>query len=106
MRSISLHVLALSVRGDQEDVAIAAKDLKWNRRIVTEVVDGVLKIYLFKDAWGMNSADKKLKAYVSFTTLDRLSASGACDVWVEGVLVADTLAIIFRATDLGGGPCV
>ena len=62
-------------QGDQETVAVSARDLKWRDRIRTEVVDGILKIWLDGKGWSMGN--NKLKAYVSFRTLDKLIASGA-----------------------------
>jgi Putative auto-transporter adhesin, head GIN domain len=62
-------------QGDQETVAVSAKDIKWRDRIRTEVVNGILKIWLDTKGWSMGN--NKLKAYVSFTTLDLISASGA-----------------------------
>ncbi len=70
-----------------EAVAVSAQDTAYRDRIRTEVIDGVLRISFDNEGWkSWNSGNKKLRAYVSFTALDRLSASGASDVFVEGVL--------------------
>ena len=87
--------------GDQETVAVSARDVKWRDRIRTEVVDGILKIWL--DAKGWSLGNNKLKAYVSFTTLDKLNASGASDVYVDGVISGSTLSIsLSGASDFKG----
>lgn len=80
-------------QGD-EAVAISASDAETRSHIRTEVVDGVLKIYFeqpngFHWSWG----NRKMKAYVSFKTLDRLHASGGSDVFTDGTLHVDKLEI-------------
>jgi len=87
--------------GDEETVVVSARDIKWRDRIRTEVVDGILRISLPKHGWSMGNL--KLKAYVSFTTLDRLTASGASDVFVDGVIAGDQLSIsLSGASDFKG----
>jgi hypothetical protein len=87
--------------GDQETVVVSAKDIKWRDRIQTEVVDGILRISLPGHGWTMGN--QKLKAYVSFTTLDQLEASGASDVFVDGVITGDQLSITLSgASDFKG----
>jgi len=88
--------------GDQETVAVSARDIKWRDRIRTEVVDGILKIWLDAKSWS-SLGNLKLKAYVSFTTLDKLTASGASDVYVDGVITGPTLSInLSGASDFKG----
>jgi hypothetical protein len=88
-------------QGDQETVAISAPDLQLRDRIKTEVVDGILKISLEGKRWSLGST--KLKAYVSFTTLDKLTASGASDIFVDGVITGDNLFIdLSGASDFKG----
>ena len=90
-------------QGDQETVAVSASEIKWRDRIRTEVVDGVLKITLENGTWAWNSGNKKLKAYVSFTTLDKLTASGASDIYVDGVISGNSLALhLTGASDFKG----
>jgi hypothetical protein len=88
-------------QGDQETVAVSARDIRWRDRIRTEVVNGILKIWL--DAKGWRMGNNKLKAYVSFTTLDRITASGASDVFVDGVIAGDKLSLsLSGASDFKG----
>ena len=87
--------------GDEEAVVVSARDVKWRNRIRTEVVDGILKISLDGKGWALGN--NKLKAYVSFTTLDKLTASGASDVFVDGVITGDKLSITLSgASDFKG----
>jgi hypothetical protein len=91
--------------GDQEKVAVTAKEIKWRDRIRTEVVDGVLKISLRKEDgdrfhWRDNP---KMKVYISFMTLDKLTASGASDVFVDGEIAGGSLTIgLSGASDFKG----
>lgn len=88
-------------QGDQEIVVVSAKDSRWRDRIRTEVVDGVLRISLPGRGWSVNNL--KLKAYVSFTALDRLIATGASDVFVDGIITGDQLSIALSgASDFKG----
>lgn len=88
-------------QGDQEAVVVSANDLKWREFIHTDVENGILKIWLDTRKWSRGNV--KIKAYVSFTTLDKLSASGASDVFVDGVITSDDLSIDLNgASDFKG----
>lgn len=85
-----------------EAVAVSASETKYRDRIVTEVVNGVLKIrYEYERGIGvnLNGGKMKLRAYVSYKTIDRLSASGGSDVVVDGQVKSDR----FDLTVSGGG---
>jgi hypothetical protein len=91
----------------EEAVAVSADKEEYRNKIVTEVEDGVLKIYYEKEnngwSWGSNWGNKKLKAYVSVKTLDKLNASGGSDVFCEDVIKANDLKIhISGGSDLKG----
>jgi hypothetical protein len=88
-------------QGDTETVVVSAPDIKWRDRIRTEVRDGILHIYLENTHFSLGNT--KLKAYVSFTTLDRLEASGASDIFVDGVIAGDDLSVTLSgASDFRG----
>jgi len=68
-------------QGSSEAVAISGNTDEIKSRIRTEVRSGVLHIYF--DAKGLNWkvwGNNKMKAYVTYKTLDKLEASGACNV--------------------------
>jgi len=89
-------------QSDEEAVAVSARDAKYRDRIRTEVKDGVLKIWYDNEGWGW-SDNKKLKAYVSVKTLDKLDASGASDILVDGIITTDKLDIgLSGASDFKG----
>ncbi|MBS1743784.1 MAG: DUF2807 domain-containing protein [Bacteroidetes bacterium] len=76
---IALYLTA----GTEESLAVSFADEKYESKFKTEVVKGVLKIYF--DNKGINYNDNKrrqLKAYVSFKTLEKLTASGGANVHV------------------------
>lgn len=82
----------LFLSNGDEAVAVSANDKDIRDRIVTEVKNGVLKIYYdWKKGMKFNLKGTSLKAYVSFKNLDGLSASGGSDVKVDGVIKSDKL---------------
>lgn len=93
-------------QSSEEAVAVSAGTDEYRDKIITEVVDGVLKIYYEKkDSWnsGSNTDNKKLKAYVSVKNLDKLGASGGSDVSLESVIRSNKLSIaISGGSDLKG----
>lgn len=89
-------------QGNEEAVAVSASDKSDRDMIKVEVKDGILHIGLDK-GWKWNSGNKKLKAYISFKQIDKLTVSGACDVFISGVLKANELTINQSgASDLKG----
>lgn len=89
-------------QSDDEVVAVSASKEEYRDKIKTEVENGVLKIW-YENEPKWYKGDKKLKAYVSFKTLDRLTASGACDVRVTGSIKGNELDISMSgASDFEG----
>jgi hypothetical protein len=91
-------------QGQEEKVVVSAKDIKMRERIITEVVDGILVIRLEGSwKWWNFSNNSKLKAYVSYTMLDEITASGASKVYVDGVIAGDKLTLnLSGASDFKG----
>lgn len=86
-------------QGNEEAVAVSASEVKYRNMIVVEVKDGILHIGLQKGKW--NFGNRKLRAYISFKTLDKLNISGACNVRVDGSIKANDLKIdLSGASDL------
>jgi hypothetical protein len=89
-------------QSDREVVAVSASTDEYTNRIKTEVENGVLKIW-YDNPPKWSRGDKKLKAYISFKTLDRLNASGASDIRVTGTIKANELDInMSGASDFDG----
>jgi len=89
-------------QSNEEVVAVSAAKEEYRNKIKTEVENGVLKIWYDNDSkW--TRGDKKLKAYISFKTLDKLNASGASDIRVTGIIKANELDInMSGASDFDG----
>jgi hypothetical protein len=94
-------------QGNDEAVAVSASEEKFRQNIKVEVQNGVLKIWFDKEGkfWrGFNGEKTKLRAYISFKNIDKLTASGACDVHLKGDMNAGDLSLSFSgASDLKEG---
>lgn len=111
-RNIAGPFSAISVSGaidlylsqsDEEVVVVSAAESKYRNRIITEVVNGELKIYYNDKGLQWSSGSKKLKAYVAFKNVQKLTASGASDIYVNGVIRSDVLKInISGSSDFKG----
>ena len=85
-------------QGDEESIAVSASQPKYMERFKTEVVDGNLKIYFDYKGFSWISGDKrKLKAYVSFKTLEKLRASSGAAVTMKSTLTVDKLECKFSS---------
>lgn len=83
-------------QGSEESVAVSAATPDDRERIHTEVVNGILRIYFDRGIkWLSGWGDRKLKAYVSVRSIDRLSASGGSDVLVDRELTVSGLVMAF-----------
>lgn len=78
-----------------EAVAVSASEPEFRDKIVTEVVNGILKIHYETKTGAINrqNQSKKLKAYVSYKTLDYLAITTGAEVQMKGVLKATTLEL-------------
>jgi len=94
-------VLYLS-QGKEQAVAVSAEEEKYVERIITEVKDGILKIRVDSKMWNnWNWGNKKLKAYVTVTTLDYLGASGG-----SIAKLADEISVNDLVADASGGSII
>ncbi|MES1198219.1 MAG: head GIN domain-containing protein [Chitinophagaceae bacterium] len=84
----------------EEAVAVSASETKFRDRIKTEVKNGVLKIwYDYKSNINIDwNSNRKMKAYVSFKSLDNLEGSGGSDIMIEGSIKVSSLSL-----DISGG---
>lgn len=90
-------------QSSSEAVAVSASETKFRDRIKVEVKDGILYVKYDSEGLKWNTGDKKLKAYISFINIDKLNVSGACDVFITGILKANELKINQSgASDLKG----
>ncbi|MGN6214895.1 head GIN domain-containing protein [Parafilimonas sp.] len=91
-------------QGSTQGVAVSSTDPDAIGKIKTEVRNGVLKIFVQNGAWnGWNWSNKHLKAYITFTTLESLNVSGACNVEItDPVKVGDLKLELSGASNLYG----
>lgn len=91
---ISLYIS----QADEESLAISFSDEKYEERFKTVVEAGVLKIYFDNNGinWSDNSR-RKLKAYVSFKTLEKLVAAGGADVRIADAINVNDLNVKFTS---------
>jgi Putative auto-transporter adhesin, head GIN domain len=92
-------------QGDNEAVAVSALEQKFKDDIKTVVENNTLRIYYDGDNKGWNKSwkNKKLRVYVSFKNLEKIEASGACDVQIAGVIKGASLLLnMSGASDFKG----
>ena len=92
-------------QGNEEAVAVSASRAEYRDKIATVVEGGVLKIYYGpKDDWKFSwNNSRRLKAYVSCKSIDRLSGSGGSDITITGTLKVPTLRLsISGGSDFNG----
>ena len=89
-------------QSDKEAVAVSATDQEYRNDIKTDIESGTLKVY-YDGNKGWSKGNKKLKVYISFKNLERLEASGACDVHVAGTITVPSLSLdMSGASDFKG----
>jgi len=104
VRSVSgYHGVAVSgsielflTQGSEESVVISADDTKMRDKVITEVDDGILRIYLERNKNKIQidwPNQKKIRAYVSVKDIDYLSSSGSGKLHIEGNIKADKLKV-------------
>lgn len=78
-----------------EAVAVSASEAQYRDKIVTEVVNGILKIHYETKTGSINrqNQSKNLKAYVSYKSLDYLAITTGAEVKLKGVLKANSLEV-------------
>jgi hypothetical protein len=91
-------------QGTTEAAAVSASSPDALARIRTEVKNGVLHIYFDGKGWNWKTwNNNKMKAYVTFKDLNRIEASGACNVKsTEAIKVSDLKISLSGASDFTG----
>lgn len=90
-------------QSDNEAIAVSATEDKYKESIKTVVENNTLKIYYFGDKNWNNTKNKNCRVYVSFKNLEMITASGACDVQVAGIISGSALTLnLSGASDFKG----
>jgi len=92
---VSTGIELTLTKGSSEEVAVSASEIEFRDKIVTEVVNGILKIRYETKTGAINrkNESKRLRAYVSYVTLDLLYVSTGADVNIDGTLEAQKLEL-------------
>lgn len=91
--NVATGIKLIITEGSTEEVAVSASKPEYREKIVTEVVNGTLKIYYDKKLGAINKKDesKNLKAYVSYKTLSQLDVTTGAEVEINGILTSSSL---------------
>ena len=88
-------------QGDDYSLAVSASEEKYRDNIKTEVKGWNTCLFLTIDHFGRNYGDKKLRAYISFKTLESIEGSGASDMIINGTLSSNSMLVkLSGASDL------
>ena len=92
---VSTGIELTLTKGSSEEVAVSASEIEFRDKIVTEVVNGILKIRYETKTGAINrkNESKRLRAYVSYNTLDLLYVSTGAEVNIDGTLEAQKLEL-------------
>jgi len=82
-------------KGTTEDVAVSASTVEYRNKIITEVVNGILRIHYETKTGAINkkNENKRLRAYVSYKSLDLLHVTTGAEVNIDGVLEATSFEL-------------
>lgn len=85
---VGTGIRLIITEGNTEELAVSASKVEYRARIVTEVVNGILKIHYDNKLAAINKKDqsKNLRAYVSYKTLTKLEVTTGAHVNIDGVL--------------------
>ena len=97
--NVATGVQLYLTQGNETALVVSVSDEKYEERLKTEVVDGVLKIYLdYKGISWLKDKNRKIKAYLSIKTLEGLTATSGADV----ILVNSLAVTDFKMTVTSG----
>ncbi len=90
-------------QSDYEAIAISASENKYKESIKTIVENNTLKIFYDADGKWSSFKNKKLRVYVSFKQIEKIEASGACDIQVAQAIIVPSLTLsLSGASDFKG----
>lgn len=91
-------------QGNTQAVAVSSEAPDVTAKIITEVSNGTLKIYVENGFWNKwNWGNKHLRAYVTFTQLELLDASGASSVQLtDPINIGDFKLVLTGASSMKG----
>lgn len=115
VRSINKSFNSINISGgidlylsqsDKEEIAVSASEEKYKIGIKTVIENNILKIY-YDGEKNWSKGNRKLRAYVSFSVLEKLEVSGAVDIIVAGEIKVPSLLLkLSGASDFKGAVSV
>ena len=92
---VSTGIELTLTKGDTEEVAVSASEIEFRDKIVTEVRNGILRIHYETKTGAINKKNesKRLRAYVSYKSLDLLHVTTGAEANIDGVLEATTFEL-------------
>ena len=94
--SVSGSIELFLTQGNEESIVISADDTNLRDKVITEVDDGILRIYLERNKNKIQidwPNQKRIRAYVSVKDIDYLSSSGSGKLHIEGSIKTDKLKV-------------
>lgn len=102
--SVSDGIELYLTQGTETSLAVSVSDEKYLEKFKTDVVNGVLNIYYDNNGINWNSNNKrKLKAYLSFKVIEKLTASSGADVVAATPLNLSKLEMKFTSGSVFSG---
>ena len=101
--SVASGVELYLTQGSENALAVSVSDEKYEERFKTEVENGTLKIWYDNKNWSSGDRNRKLKAYVSYKTLEALTCSSGSNTKLENTLNAGNLALNFSSGSVFSG---
>ena len=95
--SIASGVELYLTQGNENALAVSMNDSKYDERFKTEVENGTLKIWYDNKNWSAGDKNRKLKAYVSYKTLESLICSSGSNTKLTNTLNAGNLNLNFSS---------
>ncbi|RYY35930.1 MAG: DUF2807 domain-containing protein [Sphingobacteriaceae bacterium] len=95
--SVASGVELYLTQGNEEALAVSVSDSKYEERFKTEIENGTLKIWYDNKNWSNSDKNRKLKAYVSYKTLEALTCSSGSNTKLTNTLNTGTLALNFSS---------
>ena len=92
---VATGIELILTKGTTEEVAVSASETQFRDKIVTEVRNGILKIHYETKSGAINKKNesKRLKAYVSYKSIDLLYVTTGAEANIDGVLEATTFEL-------------
>ncbi|RYD79191.1 MAG: DUF2807 domain-containing protein [Sphingobacteriales bacterium] len=96
--SVSSGIELYLTQASENALAVSVSDAQLEERFKTDIVDGTLRIYFdHKNYKWKNGKNRKLKAYVSYKTLDGLTCSSGSSTTLTNTLNTGNLALSFSS---------